>query len=440
MITRRKLLTAAAAGAATSATGWLQSALLGASLAHAASGPADQPIKGGVTFAVDPVRPATEALPTCAANEAIAALLKTSPEQLESAFTNTPTLLKHAEYLGDMHPFILAVMTAYDQHYPLVLSPDMVWLLILQGLACHVNANPEKLRHHFVAHEGKLQIRVRRDGFRKGDPGNDWTGVFSELSAKVRSHIGPATHDLIVSKFSTTSVADTAAMNVALLDTVQSYFILSMVTACGFPSITLEGTPQDWQRLRERAQKLQRFDLDWWIPHLLPVLDQFVATSQSRPDKQFWCNFYKLQVNGSGSEYIHGHIVNLFPYFGFSRAHPARALAEYETLIRRDKYRSEETIRAQVAAFKTKIAQDEIPEFRGTLRRNPFIGKAKLGTHEGMTTRDVSTKLSCAPLVWDYFGTPHQMELLAGFVGASQNAQTLAIRPEIGWAVREAVT
>jgi hypothetical protein len=30
------------------------------------------------------------------------------------------------------------------------------------------------------------------------------------------------------------------------------------------------------------------------------------------------------------------------------------------------------------------------------------------------------------------------MEVLGGFVGVSQNKETLAVKPEIGWAVREA--
>ena len=46
----------------------------------------------------------------------------------------------------------------------------MIWLLLLQGLASHVNANAKALRKKFVAHEGKLVLNVRRDGFRKGDP------------------------------------------------------------------------------------------------------------------------------------------------------------------------------------------------------------------------------------------------------------------------------
>ncbi|MBL7775710.1 MAG: DUF4419 domain-containing protein, partial [Saprospiraceae bacterium] len=37
--------------------------------------------------------------------------------------------------------FLYAVYRAYAEHRPLVLSPDMVWLTILQGFSTHVNLN-----------------------------------------------------------------------------------------------------------------------------------------------------------------------------------------------------------------------------------------------------------------------------------------------------------
>jgi hypothetical protein len=54
-----------------------------------------------------------------------------------------------------------------------------------------------------------------------------------------------------------------------------------------------------------------------------------------------------------------------------------------------------------------------------------------------MTTVSVSTKISSAPMIWHCLGTSYQMELLAGFIGATQDKLTLAIRPTIGWAVRQ---
>jgi hypothetical protein len=83
------------------------------------------------------------------------------------------------------------------------------------------------------------------------------------------------------------------------------------------------------------------------------------------------------------------------------------------------------------------LANNEIDPLGGdALRRNTHLGKGPLKRNEGMTTSDVSTKMSSAPMIWNYLGTKLQMELLAGFVGSTQDPATLAIRPTIGWAVR----
>jgi hypothetical protein len=41
---------------------------------------------------------------------------------------------------------------------------------------------------------------------------------------------------------------------------------------------------------------------------------------------------------------------------------------------------------------------------------------------------------------WEYSGTYFDMDFLGGLVGVAQDQETLALRPEIGWAVREAPT
>jgi hypothetical protein len=46
--------------------------------------------------------------------------------------------------------------------------------------------------------------------------------------------------------------------------------------------------------------------------------------------------------------------------------------------------------------------------------------------------------LARAPFVWEYLTDAFNMEFLGGFVGVAQDPATLALRPEIGWAVRQA--
>ena len=61
---------------------------------------------------------------------------------------------------------------------------------------------------------------------------------------------------------------------------------------------TLEGTPADWERLRDKAAALDVFDLGWWLDHLLPICDQFVRASCGAMDLDHWRAICKL-VTGS---------------------------------------------------------------------------------------------------------------------------------------------
>jgi len=56
----------------------------------------------------------------------------------------------------------------------------------------------------------------------------------------------------------------------------------------------------------------------------------------------------------------------------------------------------------------------------------------------GPRISDLPLGLSKAPFRWDYLDHSFEMEFLGGFVGVAQDQETLTLRPEIGWAVREA--
>merc|ERR1712093_56841 len=70
--------------------------------------------------------------------------------------------------------FAKAVHAAFFDHHPLVLSPDIIWLTIAQGLANHVDQNAKTLRHKFVSHQGKMNLVISRPEFVKGSPENNW--------------------------------------------------------------------------------------------------------------------------------------------------------------------------------------------------------------------------------------------------------------------------
>lgn len=333
------------------------------------------------------VRPAEAALPEEAYKSAVESLL-TKPVEACSRY--------HGRLVAGVrfHPVVAAIHLAFNDHRPLVLSPDIFWLLMAQGFANHVNANAEELRPRFVKHPGKVVIAVRRDDFCKGSPENPWPEVFDEFTGQIREHLGAATHDLLLPAFSTTGVVERAAAQVALLDAMRSFFSYECRTLCGIPQIVLEGTADDWDKLAERSRALGRFGLEWWTRTVAPILDEFVAAAHGKVNLEFWQSIYKLD-GGSGGPYITGWITAFFPY-----------LKNWET-------------------------------GRATTRNSGHTNAGKEFQGHGLTTDAFPVGLAAAPFLWKYLGHSYEMEFLGGFVGVSQDRETLRLRPEIGWAVRD---
>jgi hypothetical protein len=282
------------------------------------------------------------------------------------------------------HPLVEASHKAFDEHRPLVLSPDMIWLLIAQGVSLHVNANAEKLRSQFVNFNGKLIIEVERNQFIKGSRDNDWTGVFSEFSTKIKDSMNVGIYDKLVTSFSTTGTIEKAANEIVLLETVKNYFDCVMHTMCGIPVVIQEGTLEDWQLLSKKTEFLADwFGLSWWINEIAPIVAKMASSAAGKDEKVFWKDWYKLNES-SGGPYIGGHISKFFPYH---------------------------------KDYQTKLCTVKVDKF-----------------HD-MTSEQLSNGISSAPFLWHYYDKHFNMSFTAGFVGCTQDKQTFAVKPKIGWAI-----
>ena len=188
------------------------------------------------TFPVSTVEKQSKPLLTVNHREALTRLMGgVTPE---SCYQPTGVPVKSDETCA----FVAAVHAAFADHYPLIISPDHIWMCIAQGLSTHVSVNADKLRKKFVQHEGKHVLKIQRDDFVKGKPDNPWPEVFEVFSEQIREHVGPETHDLLTPDFTTTGPNERAAAQVVLM---KNYFEYELYTRCGIPEITLEGTVDD---------------------------------------------------------------------------------------------------------------------------------------------------------------------------------------------------
>lgn len=328
---------------------------------------------------------------------------------------------------GHPHGFISAAIAAFSQHYPIALRPQHFWLMILQAVATHVDLHAEQLRSKWVAHEGKKELVVRRDHFVLGQP-NDWAGVIAgppdSFASQIQANVVEGVFAQLSPEFTDTTVAESIAGAVTVMDIAKNYFSYKCMTCCGFPSVTLEGTLDDWQRLRAHAATLirQRCTKEFseeWCRALLPVLDKLVEeykagatapgsrswVSRAAPDEKFWNSMVKRGgTSGSGARtWFSGWVNVFFPYIERS---PNRWCVAYSPT-------------------------------------NGYVKEGRDGGHYGMfdapkgvdgpDCADFPKGLAEAPVTWQYHGSDLKLKFKAGFIGATQDPQTMVVRPKVGW-------
>ena len=276
---------------------------------------------------------------------------------------------------------------AYADHRPFVLSPDMIWLLISQGFAHHVNANPEDLRHYFVDFHGKATLLVATDEITLDNPQSPWEKIFPAFTNQIAGHTGSEIINLLSSDFSTTTPVEKVASEITIMGAMKTYFEYAVIYAvCGIPKITLQGTTEDWQKILDKTKQLGKYDLTWWTSELEPILEEFVKSSKGKIDREFWkgmFNYHSKHIPCGGPvTTIDGWIVKFFPYNASGKRNNLKSLSS-------SAYLPEEIVKADLLYY------------------------------------DEKTEIT----------TP--LELWAGFFGLEQNMKNYALTPKIGWMIRK---
>ncbi len=299
-------------------------------------------------------------------------------------------------YMGEDNLF-KCMVNAYADHHPLVLSPDVVWLIIAQNFSNYVNKHSEEMRDLFVEHEGKMKIVVTEgnDVLGKSGTKGDWEKLLSDFTAGVAANTKGDVAEMMTADFTTTGVTERIASQITLMDAVETFFEWwNMTMACGIPSITLTGTPDDWRKVQAKARSLEKYGLEKWSRQLDKVLAEFVKASEGQPDRVFWRSIVKkLRVDelknirgcfGSDVTMLDGWFLTFFPdkWFG---------------------------VPPEEVAWTSSMANEMVSV--------PFN---QVYTHP-VTNEEVEVV---------------PMELWAGFVGVEVDSVTQAFTPKIGWLAR----
>ena len=354
---------------------------------------------GKIRFCVDDVKSAQKRLPT-----------KNAKFQLEKHLATQLLAFSHNDKFEviedkDIHSLAFAVHTAFSEHRPLLLTPDIIWITLAQGFAQHINNHAETLRSRLVSHQGKKQLIV--ETLQIPSQPQHWIDAVQEWALHIRDHVGADLYRLLECNFSTTTPITRTASHVVMMDAFQKYFDYVMYCVCGIPEITLLGTVEDWQSICDRVQQMAEYDLDWWTGRLMPICQEFVETASGRPSLLFWRSIYKPEAV-YGAELITGWLADLFPYIKHSVT--------------------------QAPSVRNPVLEIDRCELAIASSSHPFFQPVA----HGISPKSLPLGISQAPFkVSTPDGKEYSLEIVAGFIGVYQHSQQQTLQPEIGWLVRE---
>lgn len=206
---------------------------------------------------------------------------------------------------------IQTIQECYDNHRPLILTPDVIWLAICQGVSIHINENYDSLKNSIFIGDKPDKIVVRNDSLEYNV--KHWQNLISSFSNETKKYTNDDYYSFFVPEFSTTQKVNTVAYQITLLESYKKAFAYVAQSGCGIPSITITGEKQDWQAIYSKLDKLNGLGLSNWSENLKPIISEFINVIDGNVNVDFWQSIYK-NASEYNAFYISGWIIKLFPY------------------------------------------------------------------------------------------------------------------------------
>ena len=297
-------------------------------------------------------------------------------------------------YNFEKKSLIQGLSLAYKNHFPIIISPDMIWILILQGYSRYMEKYAENDREKYVNFEGQKTLYINRSNLQLSSATEkDWAGIMDECVEQISQYVGKETISNLKSDFSTTNDTTLVVSHTSIMSAMKQYFKYEVLfEGCGVSYIILEGSLEDWKKIKSKLNYLSKFSLDWWTEHLIPIIDNIIKTKEyydahkniNNELIEFWKDMIKVKDSYDiyFPDIINGWIIKFIPKLDEEKP------KLYEELHEKD-----------------------IPE------------------------QIISCPLKIIELIEDKFKILYTCDLASGFFGMIQDKKTLAVKPVIGYAI-----
>ena len=196
-----------------------------------------------------------------------------------------PTKINNISSFG-AHKTLLGYLNAYFNHCPIIVSPNVIWQLILNNFSKYVNDNSERLREKFVDFEGKKNLTCVRIG--KLEDADKYTDdIIKDYCNQISQNIGKELIDVLTPNYSTSTSESIISGQVSIMSTFKKYFNYDLfMISCGIPYIILEGNLNDWEKILEKLKFLSKYD--FYTSKMEKDITEIIDTKKGNINMDFW--------------------------------------------------------------------------------------------------------------------------------------------------------
>jgi hypothetical protein len=289
---------------------------------------------------------------------------------------------------------------AYNNHIPLKVKVQDIHIALQLIISTFVNNNAEQCRKMFVDHSGKKKLTVENDKI-------DFNVFGQMMRDEVKKNVKDCNFvDLLEPNYSTTKPICMTVSNLLVLNTLKEYFSYNFVCRCGIPEVVLEGSQDDWMKLKGKYDEMKRMfynsrsnELDDWFDCMDIIMNMFIemrmigtegTVEATDAQKMLWERVISFVPVGSGGDTLLGGWISIL-----------------------SPYSSENKIKHVVKNLPCLDTKTMVPKEDGI---NYYEYQRVLGTYYGGTGwNNLQTTMFLTPAVLDLYGVEYNIEMTAGF-------------------------
>ena len=198
---------------------------------------------------------------------------------------------KELAFFNENVPLLEGFYTAHCNHYPIRIKPDDIWLLIVQAFSKHVEENAKELRHYFVDFEDKKTLEVKYLGVYniKNIDKSILENFVIQINNHMKEYLGEDILNNITANFTTTNYDSLIISKLSIMAAFKNYFeYKKILKICGISYIILEGCVEDYEKIKEKAKKLSKYEFNWYIERKIPHIDKMIEAKKGNIDNNYF--------------------------------------------------------------------------------------------------------------------------------------------------------